>query len=567
VVLAAETRGTWVSISMLRWRVLAIGAAGLLVIAAVVAAIGVSGARASRSGAVTSVLLLSVDGLHQRDLAWYVRSHPDSALAALVRGGTEYTAASTPVPSDSFPGTVGQLTGGDPSVTGIYYDDSFNHDLLPAGTTSCAGAKPGAEIDFTEDLDRDKTAIDAGQGLAGLPEGVLAMTATPGTLINPAALPVDPATCKPVYPHAYLRVNTVFDVASQAGLRTGWSDKHPAYDILNGTSGDGVRDLFTPEINSRVPGGPADGDWTTDNASTQRYDSYKVRAVLNEIDGYDHARTTKVGIPAIFGMNFQAVSTAQKLPSSDGLPGGYLADGSTPGPLLARALDYVDAQLGALVAELGKNDLDRSTAVILSAKHGQSPIEPAALTRIDDKPLVHGLDAQWAATHPGAAPLVAQATDDDAIMMWLSDRSAEAAGFAKAYLLGQQGAGTDSNGNPKPFTASGLQTLYAGAEAARYFQAAPNDPAVPDLYGVVQHGVVYTGGRSKIAEHGGADAEDQQVALVVDSPTSAHGQTVDQPVRTTQIAPTILRLLDLDPGALQAVRIEHTAELPHGAPQ
>jgi hypothetical protein len=555
-----------VSISTWRWRTVALAASGVLVIAAVVAALGVSAARAPKSGAVTSVLLLSVDGLHQRDLAWYVAGHPGSALAALVHGGIEYTAASTPVPSDSFPGTVGQLTGGDPSVTGIYYDDTFNHDLLPAGTTSCTGAKPGTEVDLTEDLDRDKAAIDAGQGLAGLPDSVLGMTATPGTLINPAKLPVDPATCKPVYPHTYLRVNTVFDVASQAGLRTAWADKHPAYDIVNGTTGRGVRDLFTPEINSQVPGGPADGDWTTDNASTERYDAYKVRAVLNEIDGYDHARTAQVGIPAIFGMNFQTVSTAQKLPSSDGLPGGYLADG-TPGPLVARALDFVDAQLGAFVTELRRSDLDRTTAVILSSKHGQSPTEPAALTRIDDKPLVHGLDAQWAAGHPGAAPLVAQATDDDAIMMWLSDRSAEAAAFAKAYLLGQHGVGTDIGGGPKTFTASGLQTLYAGAEAARYFHAAPNDPAVPDLYGVVQHGVVYTGGTSKIAEHGGADADDQQVALVLDSPTAAHGQTVDQPVRTTQIAPTILRLLDLDPAALQAVGIEHTVELPHDTPQ
>jgi hypothetical protein len=427
------------------------------------------------------------------------------------------------------------------------------------------GAKPGTEIDFTEDLDRNKNALDAGQGLAGLPDNVLAMTATPSTLLNPAKLPVDSATCKPVYPHAYLRVNTVFDVASEAGLGTAWSDKHPAYDILNGASGHSVRDLFAPEINSRVPGGPVDGDWTTDNASTERYDSYKVRAVLNEIDGYDHARMAEVGVPAIFGMNFQAVSTAQKLPSSDGLAGGYLADG-TPGPLLTRALDYVDGQLGAFVTELRRVDLDRSTALILSAKHGQSPIEPAALTRIDDKPLVEGLNARWAVGHPGTDPLVLQATDDDAVMMWLSDRSPEATAFAKAYLLGKHGIGTDSNGGPKPFTAAGLRTLYAGADAARYFHAAPGDPAVPDLYGVVQHGVVYTGGKSKIAEHGGADPEDQQVPLVLASPTVAHGQTVDEPVRTTQIAPTILRLLGLDPAALQAVRIEHTAELPHVLP-
>ena len=66
-----------------------------------------------------------------------------------------------------------------------------------------------------------------------------------------------------------------------------------------------------------------------------QYDSYKVQAVINEIDGYDHSRTTRVGVPAIFGMNFQTVSTAQKLPSSDGLTGGYLPGTRTPGPLLS----------------------------------------------------------------------------------------------------------------------------------------------------------------------------------------------------------------------------------------
>jgi hypothetical protein len=36
----------------------------------------------------------------------------------------------------------------------------------------------------------------------------------------------------------------------------------------------------------------------------------------------------------------------------------------------------------------------------------------------------------------------------------------------------------------------------------------------------------------------------------------------EAPVETTQIAPTILQLLGLDPNALQAVQIEHTAPLP-----
>ena len=71
-----------------------------------------------------------------------------------------------------------------------------------------------------------------------------------------------------------------------------------------------------------------------------QYDSYKVQAILNEIDGYDHSGTHHVGVPGIFGMNFQTVSTAQKLPTSDGLTGGYLP-GRTVTARLVRALNYI----------------------------------------------------------------------------------------------------------------------------------------------------------------------------------------------------------------------------------
>ncbi|MDT5028808.1 MAG: hypothetical protein QOE61_5234, partial [Micromonosporaceae bacterium] len=143
------------------------------------------------------VLLISVDGLHQADLVTYIGQHPDSALAGLVRAGVEYTHAATPVPSDSFPGMAAQVTGGNPASTGIYYDSSYDRNLLPPGTTSCAGAKQGADLVADESIDRDTAALDAGQGLADLPAGILSMTDRPSSLINPAALPVDPASCKP----------------------------------------------------------------------------------------------------------------------------------------------------------------------------------------------------------------------------------------------------------------------------------------------------------------------------------------------------------------------------------
>ncbi|MFI5612116.1 alkaline phosphatase family protein [Amycolatopsis sp. NPDC051903] len=531
----------------------------LLAAAGLFAAAAPAAAAQPAPGGQQHVLLVSVDGMHQSDLAWYTTTHPNSALAQLVAHGTQYTHASTPVPSDSFPGMVAQLTGGNPATTGVYYDATYNHALLPAGTTNCAGAKPGAAVDYTEDLDHDQNALDAGQGVANLANGVLAMTGNPRTLIDPAKLPVDPKTCEPVYPHQYLRVNTVFEVARQAGLRTAWSDKHPAYELLNGPSGTGVQDLFTPEINSQVPGAPAGTDWTADNADTQRYDAYKARAVLNEIDGYDHSGTTNVGTPAVFGLNFQSVSTAQKLPVSGGQAGGYLAGGA-PGPVVRSALDFVDSQLGAFTAELERRHLDRSTTIVLSAKHGQSPIDSATLTRIDDGPLLDGLNAAWRAAHPGAPDLVVQSTDDDAMLLWLSDRSPAATTFAKNYLFAQSGTGNGVTGAPKPFVHSGLATVHAGADAARYFGVRPGDDRVPDLVSLTVPGVVYTGGHSKIAEHGGAAADDRAVPLVVGG--AGAGRVIGAPVETTQIAPTILRLLDLDPRSLAAVRAEGTAVLP-----
>jgi hypothetical protein len=514
------------------------------------------------------VLLLSVDGLHQKDLDWYVTAHPHSAFAAIVGNGTSYTNAQTPVPSDSFPGLIGQVTGGNPGTTGIYYDDTYNRALLPAGTTNCSTATPGAEVAFTEGADKNPLALDAGAGLAGLPSSILSLTGHPETLLNPAALPVDPKTCTPVYPHQYLKVNTIFEVAKAAGLTTAWSDKHPAYEILNGPSGKGVDDLFTPEINSTAPASYGSADWTKDNLATQQYDGYKVQAVLNEIGGTDHSGTVKRPVPAIFGMNFQSVSTAEKLPISDGLSGGYLPGGAVPGPLLRKALDYVDASLGRLQSAIASHGLATHTTIILSAKHGQSPTDPAALLRVPDGPIIDGLNAAWKVGHPTAADLVAFSTNDDVMQLWLSDHSTAAAAFAKTYLASHSASANNIAGVSKTVESSGLSTIYAGPEVARYFGTSRSDARYPDIFGLVTTGVVYTGGKSKIAEHGGASADDRNVPLVISTVgvsadrDDRRSHTVGSLVETTQIAPTILKLLGLDPKQLQAVRLEGTSVLP-----
>ncbi|HEX5194030.1 MAG TPA: alkaline phosphatase family protein [Solirubrobacteraceae bacterium] len=518
--------------------------------------------------AIKHVLLLSVDGLHQSDLDWYVANHPGSELAKLVNGGADYTSAHTPIPSDSDPGMTAQLTGGDPGTTGVYYDNTYNHDMFAPGTTTCTGTPPGSAViyDSPDDVDGG-TSLDAGQGLSGLPGSILHMTGQPQTLLNPATFPVDPKTCKPVFPNQYLKVNMVFNVAHSAGLVTAWSDKHPVYTSFDGPAGNGITDSFDPEIDSTAlqPDGtpyPGGISWTDDNAATMQYDSYKVGAVLNWIDGFDHSGTDMIGTPSIFGMNFQTVSTAEKLPSSDGLQGGDLPGTTTPGPLLARAMQYIDDQVQRMADQIQARGLENSTAIILSAKHGQSPQNPDQLTRIDDGPIIDGVNKAWAATHPGAQPLVVFDTDDDAIMWWLSDRSPQAARFVRHYLWTHSATGNTVSGGTRTLPHSGLVKIYAGKSAARYFGVPQSDPRHPDVWGVVKVGVVYTGGTAKIAEHGGANPADRDVPIVVYAPGSVHHQVSDRWVETTQIAPTMLRLLGLDPGALQAVQIQHTQVLP-----
>jgi hypothetical protein len=528
------------------------------------------------------VLLLSVDGLHQSDLSWWIQHDPYGNIARLVRGGIEYDNASTPIPSDSFPGFVGQITGGNPATTGIYYDDTYNRSLLAPGSSCTVGQTTGlgTEVNLAENLDVNSNSIDAGYGIAnlyaGLPSSVLALPGDTATIdqkmINPANLPIDPATCKPVYPHQYLKVNTIFEVAHAAGLRTAWSDKHASYEIASGPSGTGVDDLFAPEINSSatdpaLPAGPGP-DWTANNQDTQFYDEIKVDSIINEINGFDHSGTTQVGAPAIFGMNFQSVSTAEKLPTSPlgGVTanGGYVLQHGTwvPGPVLQDSLAFVDAQLGRMIYQLNRQGLLSSTTIVFSAKHGQSPIETSSLKRIDDGKIIAAANAAWTA-HGGTGKLIAFAIDDDGMYIWLGNRSPAALSFARSFLLGYHqppsaNAATNYQGDPIGFSASGLARLYDGPA---FFGLSASDARVPDLVGVVQHGVVYTGGTSKIAEHGGADEEDRHVPLVVFGAGISKGN-VQNRVETTQIAPTILTLLGLDPQQLQAVQTEHTPILP-----
>ena len=557
-------------------------------------------------GQIKHVLLISVDGMHQSDLDWYVATHPHSELARLATGGAEYTNAQTPVPSDSDPGGTGLMTGADPKTLNIYYDDEYSHGVFPPGTTSCSGPVPGGNVIYDSPDDnlpavQDLLNNSSGNTFPSFDEGgaiypggidknpglIMDLSAHPQSGLNPATYPVDPTTCQPIQPWDYLGVNTIFQVIHNAGMRTAWSDKHAVYTSYSGpgSNGTSIDDFFGPEIDAQAvePNGvpyPVDGAWTADNAATKQYDSYKVQAVLNWINGREHAGGgPTVGTPAIYGMNFQTVSTAEKLKSSPAvligpdaqgnysegpsLPGGYvIVDGQqVPGPLLQGALDYVNNALEQMADTIKADGEANSTAIVLTAKHGQSPLNNNQLQRIDDGPIIAGVNAAWAAIHPENQTLVVQVADDDGMLWWLSDRSQTAAEFVKDYLWTHSAPAVNYAGQTVTVAHSGLSQIFAGTESAQYFGVSNSDPHHPDVFAISQVGTIYTGG-SKIAEHGGANPGDRDVPLVVYAPGTVDPGQSSNGVETTQVAPTILKLLGLSPSALQAVQQEGTQVLP-----
>jgi len=83
----------------------------------------------------------------------------------------------------------------------------------------------------------------------------------------------------------------------------------------------------------------------------------------------------------------------------------------------------------------------------------------------------------------------------------------------------------------------------------------------PDIIVEPNVGVIYTGSSKKQEEHGGFANDDTNVIMLLSNP-DFEPSTVTSFVETTQVAPTILQALGLDPDKLDAVRKEGTPVLP-----
>jgi hypothetical protein len=153
-------------------------------------------------------------------------------------------------------------------------------------------------------------------------------------------------------------------------------------------------------------------------------------------------------------------------------------------------------------------------------------------------------------------------TEDDISQLWLNNSNDTLAAVAMLET-------------PSNTKAAGIGQIFYGASLETMFNApgvpsvpgpccqlrAGGDPRTPDIIVAPNVGVVYTGSAKKQSEHGGFAHDDTNVMLLVSNPRIPE-KTVTSFVETSQVAPTILKLLGLDPDALEAVRKEGTAVLP-----
>jgi arylsulfatase A-like enzyme len=208
-----------------------------------------------------------------------------------------------------------------------------------------------------------------------------------------------------------------------------------------------------------------------------------------------------------------------------------------------------------MIQALKSQDIYESTLFIVTAKHGQSPINPVKVNKPGHfADLVAALPDST--TNAGGIAIAAAAActtgscgfvqDDDVALIWLKDQSQTPA--AAAYL--NANAGTLF-----------IDEVLSGAELKLRFNDPATDSRTPDIIVQPVYGTIYTASTKKNAEHGGFSFGDTNVGLIVSNP-ELHARVLKTPVSTAQVAPTILRALGIDPDALRSVRVERTEVLP-----
>src|SRR6478735_371093 len=548
------------------------------------------------------ILLVSVDGMHAADFYKWVSNNPTSNIANLYAHGIDYPNVSAPTPSGTFPGILAVATGGSPKSTGVYGEDVFDRKLYPPGS-NCSG-NLGTEVIYDGTLAQAQANLFSPIASGNLPLTLDAQGA-----------------CVPVYPHSFLKANTLFEVVQASGRRTAWTDNHASYEMLSGPSGKGLSDFYSPEVTSLVinggtvngvnltaakdqcnstnsdGSGPSTVNYSRCVPAAQAYDDVKVQAVLNKIDGLALDGTRASAVPTVLGLNFTAVDVAQRL-----AVGGYINNLADTSPLLLSAFQHVDVSIGRLLNELQSKNLRDKTLVVLTSKHGQAPIDPNRWRTESGGAVIPGgaggspgnlspvinprtvvqsaydangnpvdvdvAKAPFVNSNSGSSPSVTGHVQlGDSGIVWLQDQNNLTVSSVVNVLNDPQN--DEAMGATVRPTGSIFATnITSGSELADTFgdpQSATDLLAAaraPNVYVQPDLGVIYTTSLVIHAEHGGGAQDDINVPLLISNPGITSHVSIIEPVSTKQVAMTILRALTLDGTKLTAAAAEKTKGLP-----
>ena len=214
---------------------------------------------------------------------------------------------------------------------------------------------------------------------------------------------------------------------------------------------------------------------------------------------------------------------------------GYVAGSLDFTPDLLRAIKFVDDSLGSVVNKLKAKGIYDETLIIIASKHGQAPVDPTQFKEVDPDVFTAGVGVP-----------VDFITYDDVALIFLKDQ---------AHL---DAAVANLNKNKTALRIDDI--IYGQRQIELGYGDARQDPAVPDICIQPVLGTIYTTSKKKIAEHGGGSENDRHIAAFISNP-KLQKKMFNHRVYTTQVAPTILKALGLDPSKLQGVDAERTRPL------
>ena len=236
----------------------------------------------------------------------------------------------------------------------------------------------------------------------------------------------DPANgCAPVFPWQFVRTNSIFGVIHKAGGYTAWSDKHPAYASVAGQDGTEragrflwARDQFQCCGSAQCDDTGWSGflrDGTGHGADLTAWtNSFKNIQVLRHAEGErDPERDRRVESPG-HAKTQDADHLWDELPGGqcgreadrrEARNGGYLDAAGTPTATLLSEIEFADDAIGEMVNKLKDRGQYESTLIIVTAKHGQSPIDPNLYDAVPGKTSNGSSPATIISTNLGAIPM------------------------------------------------------------------------------------------------------------------------------------------------------------------